>query len=79
VARTTNLRMLTDQWWPVRQVPRFVASEWPGGSTDERCRAWQGAQHAWDDAHPNVLAVDYVELVRFEIAECRRVHGWPTR
>ena len=61
------------------QLLRFVPSEWPGGSTDQRFGAWADARHSFDDAHPNVLAVDFVELLRYEIAERRRVHGWPTR
>ena len=69
--------------WATVAVPeklaRLVLAEWPGATTDERCRAWQDARHAYDDAHPDVLAVDFVELLRYEIAERRRVHGWPTR
>jgi len=66
--------------WSTVAVPevlaRFVPSEWPGASLDERCGAWKDARHSFDAAHPGIMAVDFVDLLRYEIAERRRVYGW---
>ena len=58
------------------QLLRFVAGEWPGRTPSERFGAWADARHSYDDEHPDVLAVDFVELLKFELAELRRVRGW---
>ena len=62
---------------PERLV-RHVPSEWSGRTPSERFGAWADARHSYDDAHPDQLAVDFVELLRYELAERRRVNGWST-